>query len=230
MKVNHPSPFPVGGPLTPPPSVADQGRFSATARGVKNTLRYTYVASKPIPATGLLAPLVFFDQSRPTAAAAGNYTNLDGNGGQLPAGMIFTVQRIWHLFKPGVALAAYGAGAVAQYLNDLAAFEYTGELELKISTTDPIVKTGPMITFPAPVGLDVAAALSDASTAAADQQSRIAYGTADGEVYHLAPAQTIEPQVQFQVYVNPPAAAVPLPSGLQGTCFIYLDGILSRNV
>lgn len=134
-------------------------------------------------------------------------TNMQA-AGAMPNMQSFVVTSVEVEFQPDITFtaatqpAAFGAVAVATSINDSWIFRATGYLILTIGQK-PYLQEGPMMKFPASNDLEIDAALSDASTAAASQQSRIAYAKAVGPAYTLAPNNLLLiPMQNFVVTLN----------------------------
>lgn len=154
--------------------------------------------------------------------------------GQLPAGVEFLVQSIEVLFFPTVPAvaaanpAAFGAGAVAAQVNDAYIVYRTGNLVFNILQKE-YLKEAPIGRFPPKTYFCIdSPALSDASTAAANQQSRIAYARAGGRPYLLSPADIkLDSNMNFNVQLNWPEGAQAIAN--PGRIGVVLDGILYRK-
>lgn len=154
-----------------------------------------------VPDTWEAIPWVLYDMQAYAAAGASQLsffalpvgqsskTKEDTNmtlAGQLSKNNAFLIHAIEVPFWPTVPAvaadnpAAFGAEAVANIVNDVYAFHHSGYLELTVNNKTYLLD-GPMGQFPSKRNLDVHAALADASTAAADLQSRIAYAYSGGE-------------------------------------------------
>lgn len=128
--------------------------------------------------------------------APGPKTKSDTNmtlAGQLPAMQAFLIEGIEILFEPTTPTVAagmpavFGAQLAATLVNDAYIFRRSGNLNLTIGSK-PYLEEAPLMKFPASSDYQIGAALSDATTAAAASQSRIAYGKAVGRPYTLGSA------------------------------------------
>lgn len=153
--------------------------------------------------------------------------------GQLPANQEFLAQSIEVVFFPSVPAvaaqnpAAFGAGAVAQIVNDAYIVGRTGNLAMVVGSK-PYLQEAPLGRFAPKVQFDVSAALSDATSAAAAQQSRIAYGKWKGRPYLLDPAAIRIPEnANFSVTLNWPEGAQAITN--PGRIGVILDGFLYRR-
>lgn len=167
------------------------------------------------PTTGIAA-LTFFQT--PVGAGTGvisgaaktlEDTNMQGAGAMpnMQAYVVTSVELDVQPAVPGFATAAvqpaaFGAGAVATSINDVWKIRATGFLNFVIGAK-PYLSEGPLMKFPASNDLEIDAAASDASTAAASQQTRLAYAKAVGPAYVLAPNNLLLiPMQNFAVSVN----------------------------
>ena len=155
--------------------------------------------------------------------------------GQLPANQEFLVSSIEIYFYstvPAVAAdnpAAFGAGAIADNINDVWTVGRTGNLSLEIGAK-PYLQEAPLGRFPPKTYMHVEAALSDATTAAADLQSRIAFAHWAGRPYFLEPEKLRLISTQnFAITLNWPEGIQALPSGNPGRIGVVLDGVLFRK-
>jgi hypothetical protein len=152
--------------------------------------------------------------------------------GQLPAQQEFVVESISVEFwptTPTVAAqmpAAYGAAAIAQIINDAYIFTRSGNLTFFIGSKNYVVE-GPMNKFPSMTNFHLDAALSDATTAAASSQSRIAYGYSVGKPYMLSPLKILLISNQnFNVTLWWPEGAQAITNPAR--VFVRLQGMLFR--
>ena len=134
-------------------------------------------------------------------------TNMTANG-SLPANNWFIVVGVQATIIPAGNVAAFGAKAVAPFVNDVYLLARNGVLQCNVDQKIQ-VQDGPLMKFPPQQRLGLDAALADSSTAAADSQSRIAYAQADGPLYKVDPF-LLEPMQAFNVQALWPDAAVTL--------------------
>jgi hypothetical protein len=134
-------------------------------------------------------------------------TNMLG-AGQLPAMQAYIVSSIELDVQPDIAFTAaampafYGTGATATSVNDVWKIRATGYLNFNIGSKSYLLE-GPLMKFPASNDLEIDAALSDATTAAASQQSRIAYAKAVGPSYNVSPNNLLLiPNQNFNITLN----------------------------
>lgn len=211
------------------PSMTGLGKYSVNRPGweaIRQTL-YDFQAYAAIGQNQLL----FYQ----VPAGQGGKTLSDTNmtlAGQLPANQQFLIQSIEvHYFPtvPAVAannMAAFGAVLVAGQVNDMYLVGRTGNLTLTIGSK-PYLQEAPIGRFPPKVHFDAHAALSDASTAAASQQSRITAPFWVGRPYLLSPAEVLLISTQnFSVSINWPEGAQAVTNA--GRIGVVLDGFLYR--
>jgi len=141
------------------------------------------------------------------AASTPEDTNMTG-AGALPNMQAFVVTSVEVEFQPDITYtaatlpAAFGAQAVASAVNDSWKFRSAGYLVFTIGSK-PYLTEGPMMKFPASNDFEINAAMSDASTAAASQQSRISFAKAVGPSYMLSPNNLLLiPMQNFVVTLN----------------------------
>ena len=149
-----------------------------------------------------------FGSAETAAAKTAEDTNMVA-AGSMPNMQAYIVTSVEVEFQPAIVFAtapgqpaAFGAVQVATSVNDAWKFRATGWLNFTIGSK-PYLTEGPMMKFPASNDYTIDAALSDASTAAASQQSRIAYGKAMGPSYILSPNNLLLiPMQNFSVTLN----------------------------
>ena len=152
--------------------------------------------------------------------------------GQLPAAQEFLVNSIEVLFFPTVPVvaadnpAAFGAGAVANAVNDVYKVMRTGNLVLTIGSK-PYLTESPLGRFPAKTHFQVDGAVSQGGVVA-DTAQRVVYAYSAGRPYLLSPADLrLTSSQNFSITLN-------WPEGLQtitnpGRIGVILDGILYRR-
>lgn len=152
---------------------------------------------------------------------------------QLPANQEFLLQSIEVLFHPTSPNgtdqdpAEFGAQTTANLVNDVYRVGRSGNLTLIVGSK-PYLQEAPIGRFPAKTYLEVMAALSDATTAGADRQSRIAFANWRGRPYLLDPAPLLLTQNQnFTVSLNWPEG--PVSVTYPGRIGVVLDGLLYRR-
>lgn len=150
-------------------------------------------------------------------------TNMQ-SAGQLPQPQYFLVQNIQVFFYPAGDVSQYGAPAAAEALNDVKDVAQSGWLEFFIGSKN-YVQEGPIGRFPPRAGLIISSSLADATTAAGNEQSRIAYGNFGGAVYTLTPQILLTPNQNFNVKLNWPTA-VPLAAAAR--IGVVMEGLLYR--
>ena len=194
-------------------------------------IRQTLYDTQAYAAAGA-TQLTFFAVPKGQGGKTLSDTNLT-LAGQLPAMQVFiatSVECIVYPTAPAVAAAnpsAFGAQAVAAQINDAYLLARTGNLELTVGSK-PYLQEAPLGRFPGKTHFQVNAALSDSTTVAGNQQSRIAFGYAAGRPYLLTPANLFLTSSQnFTVTLNWPEGvqAITNPCRIQ----VVLDGFLYRR-
>lgn len=206
------------------PTNAEMSQYRVNRPGQEEGIRQSLYDFQAYAAAGQQT-LTFFQ----TPEGQSNKTKADtnmSNAGTLPDPQRFLVESIEVVFFPGTNPAAYGAGAAANHVNDVYAVSKSGWLQFFVMSK-PYLEEAPIGRFPSKTRLEVTAAASDASTAAANQQSRIVYASFAGRPYQLNPPILLNRLQNFKVTLNWPAA-VALPSGVDGRIGVVLDGILFR--
>lgn len=212
-------------------------RYRVTRPDTCELVRQTFYDSAVYPAAGSLL-IAFFNlplgQGTGFGGAAKTYsdTNLQ-TASQLPKYNDFVLEGIEIHFQPttptvtGYMPANYGAQLIMAIINDTYIFRRSGNLQLTISNK-PYLQEAPLMRFPARTGFRIFhPALSDATTAGSNAQSRIGYADAAGAYYALSPAEIfIESTQAFFVQLA-------WPEGLQAIVnpariFVVLHGILIR--
>lgn len=192
--------------------------------------------SAPYPAAGI-QQLTFFQQgigggigfggSTKTASDTNMVTN-----GLLSSGISFIVQSIEieiQTTTPTVAAqmpAFFGAEAAAALVNDAYIIGRSGNLRFEI-LSKPYLVEAPLGRFPSDADFDVSGALADATTAAASQQSRLAFGKWTGDRYHLSPVDLrLAETMNFSITLNWPEGLQPITNPAR--LFVHLNGLEYR--
>jgi hypothetical protein len=214
-----------------------QQRYRVTRSDSCELVRQTFYDSAVYPAAGTLN-LQFFNLPLGQGVGFGggtksySDTNLQ-TASQLPKHNDFVLEGVEIHFQPTTPTvaaqmpASYGTPAIAQIVNDTYIFRRSGNLNLTIGNK-PYLQEAPMMRFPAKTGFRILTpALSDATTAAAAQQSRIAFADAVGPIYALHPAEIfIESTQAFILTLAWPegAQAITNPARI----FVVFHGMLIR--
>ncbi len=165
------------------------------------------------------------------AAKTFSDTNMESAPG-LPSGQEFLIKTMDIIFEPSIPSvvaaqpAAFGAQAIAVAVNDAWIFWRQGNLQLFIGSK-AYCQEAPLMKFPPKAFFGIDAALSDSTTAGANQQSRIAFATARGPTYQIFPWILLVSNVNFKVTLGWPegVAAISNP----GRVFVSLGGLHYRN-
>lgn len=170
--------------------------------------------------------LVFFQ-----TPVSGTVTTEDTNmqlAGQLPAPQKFLIQGIGVDFLPGTAASQFGAQSANTQLNDVYTVLKRGYLTLSIGSKN-YFETTTLLSTPPRSHIDGVAALADATTAAANLQSRISVGYANGPVFKPNPL-LLEASQNFKVTISWPGGAVAIPSAdASARIGVWLYGTLYRS-
>lgn len=147
---------------------------------------------------------------------------------QLSAGTAFEVRAIEVVLFPGVdpspaATAPTASAGVAAFINDTWKIAKAGYLQFTI-LAKPYLTTGPVGQFPYTRRLDVAAALSDTSTAGATQMNKVAYGAMGGSQFQITPVRLL-PNMNFDVQLVFPTSITISAAARLG---VVLRGIRTR--
>lgn len=154
--------------------------------------------------------------------------------GQLPTNQLFLVESVELLFFPNFGgateeePAAFGAQQSAEIVNDAYHFAKAGSLKFEIGSKD-YLREGPLQKFPGKTSFTVEGALADATTAAASQQSRIAFAHSAGRPYLLNPPLLLIENQNFSVELAWPNGNQAMPSGEDAKVFCVFDGVLFRR-
>lgn len=195
--------------------------------------------SAPYPAAGTSSPLLFFQnpQGQGTGFGGGSKSLSDTNmvsPGMLPQGQMFIATSIEVEFQPTTPTgansaylpAAFGAQEAAQLVNDAYIFYRSGNLQFKV-LAKYYSQEAPLMRFPPTADFALNAALSDATTAAATSQSRIAYGSSVGQPYVLTPNNILIPSTtNFSIALGWPEGAQAIQSAAR--VFVRLNGLMAR--
>jgi hypothetical protein len=212
------------------PTRAQLSRYSVNRPGweaVRQTL-YDFQAYAQAGQTQLTFFALPIGQSSKTLSD----TNMSLSG-QLPKNQEFLIQSVEVQFFPTVPAvtaqnpAVFGAQAAALLVNDTYLVGRTGNLVLTIGSK-PYLSEAPLGKFPPKTHLSVNAALSDATTAGATAQSRVAFAYWTGRPYLLSPADLLLPENQnFSVVLAWPEGVQAITN--PGRIGVVLDGILYRR-
>jgi hypothetical protein len=192
------------------------------------------------PAAGT-TQLTFFQTQKGQGTSIlgpGTKTYQDTNmllNGQLSANTLYWLQQIELGFWPTTPSvtaqlpAVFGAQAAAQLVNDAYVFYRSGYLELSIGQK-PYLDVAPLAEFPPQTDFAITnPALSDATTAAASSQSRIAYASVVGPPFSLWPANImLQNNQNFSVTLNWGTAQA-LPSTNPAQVYCRFRGLLYRK-
>ena len=210
-------------------SIADLQKFNVNLEEFEKIKQSLYDSSA-YPAAGATT-LQFFQLPKGQGGKTIEDTNMD-LAGQLPTNILLLCECIEILFfptTPTVAAAmpaAFGAQAVAVQVNDAYIFNRAGSLTFRIGSKD-YLQEAPLQVFPGKTKFHVEAAAADATTAAADTQTRIAFAQSCGRPYLLNPPLLLIENQNFSVSLDWPngAQAITNPANV----FVKIDGQLFRR-
>ena len=210
--------------LVPTQQQLDQ--LTTQVPGVSEWISWTLYHYVAYPAAGA-QQFAFFGVAAGGAPNGDIDTNME-QAGVLPQPQEFLVQGIEAYFEPGPSpYVGKQAEENPLYGADKHLIRYTpSKLTLTIGTK-PYVKDGPLVVFPFNRYMTGPAALSDATTAAASQQTIIDDVEVRGKPFMCGPPLYIKSQMNFGAIIQFPAA-VPLPSTLAGRIGVRLCGMLKR--
>jgi len=168
--------------------------------------------------------LTFFETTVGAAAGGMEDTNMEQSG-TMPAPKRMLVTGIQVVFFPGGNPGTFGAAAAANNWNDAYTVFKSGWLDFFVGSASWL-KDGPVGKFANDFRLAGTAALADASTVAANQQSMVDYATFAGRRYDITPVELRSNQ-NFNVTLNWNTLAA-LPSTVAGRIGVILDGYQYR--
>jgi hypothetical protein len=220
-------------PVTPRsqvPSRAQLSKYSVNRPGWE-AIRQSLYDYQAYAATGHTF-LSFFSLPVGQAGKTQSDTNMT-LAGQLPKNQEFLIQSVEIVIfptTPTVAAqmpSALGATAVQALVNDVYIIGRSGNLQMVIGSK-PYLAEAPLGRFPPKTRLDIDAALSDATTAAANLAVRTGMAVWAGRPYVLDPAPLLLPENQnFSIQLNWPEGAQPIANPAR--IGVVLDGILYRR-
>jgi len=150
-------------------------------------------------------------------------TNME-QAGTLPNPKHFLALNIQIYLLSTLPIASLGAPAAARAMNDIQDIAHAGYLEFFIGSKN-YVQEAPLGRFPPRTGLIVSSSQSDATTAAAGLQSKIAYANLGGAVYSLQPPILLMPTQNFKVSLKFPTA---IPVSANVRIGVVMEGVLYR--
>lgn len=212
-----------------PTPLSQQQKFTAVRPGEWEAVNEPLYDSFTYAFAGTTAQYRLFS----TPIGQGGKSFADTNmelAGQLSAGIRFEVRAIELLIVPGVlpspaATVSTTTAGQSNFINDVWSIFKAGYLQFDI-LAKPYLRAAPLGNFPCTKRLDIAAALSDTSTAGATQMNRIAYGAMGGQQFAITPVM-LDPNMNFNVTLNFPSTTA-LPSGQDAKVFCFLRGIKTR--
>lgn len=213
-----------------PPSldmIQDPAAYAVNVAGMMEAITQPLYSYQSYAAAGPTAPLQFF-----TFPVGGTVTVEDTNmtlASQLPKPQKFLVQGIGIDFISGNAVSKFGAETANGNLNDFYAVMKRGRFTLTIGSKDYYTDTS-LLQLPVRAHIGGVAAVSDATTAAANLQTLIQAGWAEGDVFKPRPL-LIEAGQNFSATIDWGAASPAIPSAdAAARIGVRLYGTLFRSV
>ena len=200
-------------------------RNSVNRAGEAEVVRQSLYDFQTYPAAGQ-TQMIFFQVPQGQAGKTKFDTNMEV-AGSLPAPKRFIIETIEIEFFPGGLPSAFGAPTALNNVNDVYTFSQNGFLDLFIGSKSYLTEA-PLGRFPSSNRMAVNAAFADASTAAANLQSRSGYASLAGAPYRLEPNIALVATQNFSVSLNWPTA-IALPSTVNARVGVVMKGLLYRN-
>ena len=184
------------------------------------------------PAAGS-AQITLFQSPQGAAGKTFADTNMTA-AGQVPSPNVFVVTGLEIKFISGQAVELLEAAAAGNYISDVAAFYQglpgvlnSGYLEFDVGSAFYVRE--PLHAFPPANRLNLQAATSNVTTAAAAQFYLADYAENSGVPFEIAPLALPSNQ-NFSVTLNWPLGVVATPSTKAGKVFVKLNGWMYRPV
>lgn len=192
----------------PSKDMMNPGQFTVNQTASYEAISQPFYSYQAYPAAGANT-LVFF-QTTQSAGATLEDTNMQ-LAGQLPSPQKFLLQGIGIDYLPGSSpVTGPRAAAATSQLNDFWAIMRRGHLNITIGSK-PYLDMSPLMSLPVRSHINGALAVTDASTAAAAQQTLGTIGFSDGDVFKPVPL-LLEAGQNFIATITFPGGAVPIPS------------------
>lgn len=198
---------------------------SVNRPGEQECVRQSLYDFQSYPAAGQ-TQMIFFQVPQGQQGKTKFDTNME-TAGSLPAPKRFIIETIEIEFFPGSVPSVFGAATALSQINDVYTFSQNGFLDLFIGSKSYLTEA-PLGRFPSSNRLAVNAAVTDASTAGANLQTRSGYAALGGPPYRIEPNISLVSTQNFNVSLNWPTA-IALPSGVAGRVGIVMKGLLYRN-
>lgn len=214
-----------------PPTPAQLQAFNVNVPGNFSGITFPLYDSAVYPAAGTAQIMLF-----QTPAGSGGKNLADTNmqaPGQVQSPNVFVVTGLELKFISGQAIELLEAAAVGNYISDVDAF-YQGTVGngresgyLEFASGSSYYVREPLHAFPPGNRLNLQAATSNATTAAAAQFYLADYAENSGIPFEIAPLALPSNQT-FQVSLNWPGGVVAMPSTKAGKVFCKLNGWMYR--
>lgn len=212
------------------PSMTQLQTYSVNRSGEAEGVRQTLYDFQTYAAAGQTS-LSFFQT--PVGQSGKTYadTNMT-SAGLLPNPQKFLIQSIEIFFFPGVLNVQAEKTALplppSQFINDVAAVNQSGWLELNIGSKN-YLREAPLGVFPPKTHLLATGAIAESigSGASGSSMNMISSASFGGRPYFTEPPLLLEPTQNFIVTLNW-ASSVALPSNVAARIGVKLDGYLYR--
>lgn len=207
------------------PSIQQLERYNVNVEGQPEVTWQPIYDMQVYPTAGFAARAFFaVPEGQGVPLKSFDDTNME-LGAALPVPINMAVTNVQIYFFPAAAPSLTGA-IVAENWNDVDAILGAGNLQLEIGSKEYLVDA-PLMRFPPQMRLAGAAALSDATTAAAARVTVIDYATAAGMIYTIVPLRLISQQ-NFVVRLRFQNGVVATPSGNDARIGVQLGGFRYR--
>jgi hypothetical protein len=232
--MNYDVPAPANVVPVPPPSLDMMNpqwaqQFAVNVAGMTEAITQPFYSAQNYPAAGTAGTLTFFNTvpGNPAAVTAED-TNMQ-QPNIFPAPTSFLLQGLAVEFLSGLAAARFGAESANGQLNDYYAVMSRGVALLTIGNK-PYLQFSTMLGLPSRSHINGLAAVTDATTAAANLQTMVQVGFADGPVF--SPRPLLIPSMQnFAFTISYPLGAVAVPStNATSRIFAWMYGTQYRPV
>lgn len=207
-----------------PPKIAESKQYDVNRPGQVEAIWQPLYDFQTYANAGTTKEYTFFAVPNGQSGKTKEDTNME-MAAALPAPKSMLVTHVEVVFLPGGNPSTFGAGAASPHWNDTYKMMNKGYLDFFIGSKSYLTDA-PIGKFSNSFRLAGAAALADASTAAADIQSQIGYATFGGPLYEITPIKLVANQ-NFNVTLNFPTTAA-LPSGVDARIGIILGGFVYR--
>lgn len=211
--------------LSNPPDLRALQQYGVNVKNVEQVFWQPLYDIQDYPSAGQ-QNFTFFQQPKGQGGRTVEDTNMLA-AGTLPNPMRMLVLGIELVMVSGAAVETIqGAAPTASQLADLAALQGRGHLQFNIGQKS-FLDEASLDQFPRGVGIDSRNAVSDSTTAGADQLTVLSNAQFTGRPYRIVPL-TLEPTQNFDVQINFPNGVVAMPSGQDARLGVRLIGYQYR--